>query len=298
MRATTPGAHPAIRRAWLASVALAAIAVLLFFGRAGRSAVLVLAVAAVLFVAAYAAYLVRHTLFLREVGRAEAAYRKGDLERARTILAPLLDRYAGIAPVQRASGLVLYALGDPLSAASLLERAARSYSDDPEVATALVAAYAALNRGGDARRASALMPKHVDVRLALVWSELVALAGDRAAGASIAAELRDRTDVRRSAPRSAMAAALAAIASARTGDAAAADAALSELDPLIGPLPAFDAAFVGYLRGIALRELGRTSAATAAFDRAMAAAPGTIGEALARRERANLAARLAAPSTG
>jgi predicted Zn-dependent protease len=205
----------------------------------------------------------------------------------------MLERYPQLPVVQRAAGRTLYALGDPLSSASLLEKAARSFRDDPAVAATLVASYAALNRGGDARRAAALLPKHPDVRLALAWSELVALGGDRAAGAAISDELRDRGDVRGSRSRSAMAAALAAVASANAGDADAADAALRELVPASAGLPAYERAFIGYLEGVALRELARTSDATRAFERAMETAPGTIGEALARRELANLRARLA-----
>ncbi len=65
-----------------------------------------------------------------------------------------------------------------------------------------------------------------------------------------------------------------------------------------GSLPPFERAFIGYLEGVALRELGRIADAAGAFEAAMAAAPNTIGEALARRELANLRARLAATVTG
>lgn len=297
MRRTTPAAHPLIRGAWLAAAALLVIAGLVeLLGRAGRPAVAVLVASVVLFVAAYVAYLVRHLLFLRVIARAEAALAADDLETARTILAPLLDDFAELAPVQRASGLTLYRLGDPLSASSLLERASRSYAGDAEVAMTLVAAYAALNRGGDARRASGLAPRAVDVRLALAWSELVALGGDRAAGIALAAELADRADVRAAPGRLAMAHALTAIAAARRMDGGSAADPLRLLAEERGRLPAEERAFVGYLEGIALRELGRSAEATAAFERAMETGPGTIGEALARRERAALVARLAAPS--
>ncbi len=297
MRRTTPAAHPLIRGAWLAAAGLLVIAGLVeLLGRAGRAAVAVLVASAVLFVAAYVAYLVRHLLFLRVIARAEAALAADDLETARTILAPLLDDFAELAPVQRASGLTLYRLGDPLSASSLLERASRSYAGDAEVAMTLVAAYAALNRGGDARRASGVAPRAVDVRLALAWSELVALGGDRAAGIALAAELADRADVRGAPGRLAMAHALSAIAAARRMDAGSATEPLRLLAEEHGRLPAEERAFVGYLEGVALRELGRPAEATAAFERAMETGPGTIGEALARRERAPLVARLAAPS--
>jgi tetratricopeptide (TPR) repeat protein len=264
-------------------------------GRGGRPTIAVVVAAAVLFTAGYVAYLVRHLIFLRVIARAEAALARGDLETARALLAPLLDAYSHLAPVQRAAGLTLYRLGDPLSAAALLERAQRSYAGDVEVATTLVAAYAALNRGGDARRASSLAPTAVDVRLALAWSELVALGGDRAAGIAMAAELEERADVHGSPARRAMGDALAAIAAGHRMDAAAADAPLRALATDVDSLPPYERSFIGYLEGIALRELGRAGDAAVAFERAMEAAPGTIGEALARRERANMAARLAPP---
>lgn len=272
---------------------MALAAVLWIVTRAGRPSAALAAAGLALLVIGYVAYLVRHLAFVRDVQRAEDALRSGDLEAARTILSPLLERYGGVAIVQRAAGRALYALGDPLSAASLLERAARSFADDVPLAATLVASYAALNRGGDARRAAALMPKHVDVRLALAWSELVALGGDRPAGQAIAADLRERADVRDVPARRAMAAFLAAIAAAYAGEAVAAGLALAEGVTVREGLPPYERAFLGYLEGVAVRELGRTDAAIAAFERAMQAAPGTIGEALARRERANLQAALA-----
>jgi tetratricopeptide (TPR) repeat protein len=290
----TPGGHPLIRSAWLAALCLFGVAAgVAAFAHALRPAGIVAAVAAVLLVAGYLAYVARHLLFEREIASAEVALDGAELERARTILSPMLERYPQLPVVQRAAGRTLYALGDPLSSASLLEKAARSFRDDPAVAATLVASYAALNRGGDARRAAGLLPKHPDVRLALAWSELVALGGDRAAGVAISDELRDRGDVRGSRSRSAMAAALAAVASANAGNADAADAALRGLVPASDGLPAYERAFIGYLEGVALRELARIGDAIRAFERAMEAAPGTIGEALARRELANLRARLA-----
>ena len=298
VRPRTPGAHPLIRSAWIAAICLLGVAAGIgAFAHAVRPAGVVAAAAVALLVGGYIAYLARHLSFEREIGRAEGALAAADLEGARAILSPLLERYPQLALVQRAAGRTLYALGDPLSSASLLERAARSFRDDPAVAATLVASYAALNRGGDASRAAALAPRHVDVRLALAWGELVALGGDRAAGATIARELQERSDVRGAAARAAMAAALGAIAAAQAGDAQAADAALAEVGRARDGLPAFERGFIGYLEGVALQEIGRTTDATEAFERAMAAAPGTIGEALARRERANLRARLAAPAT-
>ncbi|MGH2379078.1 MAG: hypothetical protein ACRDGT_11455, partial [Candidatus Limnocylindria bacterium] len=60
--------------------------------------------------------------------------------------------------------------------------------------------------------------------------------------------------------------------------------ASAERDALAG----YERAFLGYLEGVALREAGSAEDARRAFEAAMEAAPGTIGEALARRERANL----------
>jgi tetratricopeptide (TPR) repeat protein len=293
--ALTPGGHRLIRAAWSLAIVLLAIGLAVAAVRGIRAAVLVIAFSLVLFVVGYAAYLVRHFRFLRDVSRAEDALRRGDHEAARRILAPLLEMYGDVAVVQRAAGRALYELGDPLSAASLLERAARSYADDVELTATLVASYAALNRGGDARRAAAIAPRHADVRLALAWSELVALGGDRSAGTAVAAELAERADVRSDVARRAMSRVLDAIASARAGDAGAADSALAGSRADRGTLPPYERAFLGYLEGVALRELGRTRDAETAWDAAMEEAPGTIGEALARRERANLAARLPAP---
>lgn len=292
---TTPGGHPLIRTVWLAAFGLVAVGVFLsLVARAGRPGLLVIAVGLVLLMAGYVAYLVRHLAFLRTLDRAEAAIDLGELERARVTLAPLLELYTSVPAVQRASGLAAYALGDPLAASTLLERAARSYRDDLKLAATLVASYAALNRGGDARRASALAPQAVDVRLALAWSELVALGGDRERGAALVAELAERADVRRAASRRAMAAVLGAVAAANAGDAAGLRGGLAALASERGALSGYERAFLGYLEGVALRELGAAEEARRAWEAAMEAAPGTIGEALARRERANLLARLAA----
>lgn len=289
--ATTPGGHPLIRTVWLAAIGLLAVGLFLsFVARAGRPGALVIAVGLVLLMAGYIAYLVRHLAFLRTLERAEAAIDAGELERARVTLAPLLERFTSVAAVQRAAGLATYALGDPLAASTLLERAARSYRDDVKVAATLVASYAALNRGGDARRASALAPQAVDVRLALAWSELVALGGDRERGAAMVPELAERADVRRSASRRAMAAVLEAIAAARRADEGGVRRALGATTSERDALAAYERAFLGYLEGVALREVGTTEEALKAFESAMETAPGTIGEALARRERANMLA--------
>lgn len=294
--ATTPGGHPLISTVWLAATLLLAVGLFLaLVARAGRPGAVVIALGLVLLISGYAAYLVRHLAFLRTLERAEVALDEGDLEHARVTLAPLLERYSSVAAVQRAAGLATYALGDPLAASTLLERAARSYRDDVKLATTLVASYAALNRGGDARRASALAPQAVDVRLALAWGELVALGGDRGRGAAMVPELAARADVQRSASRRAMVAALEAVAAARGADEVKLRSALAAASTDRDGLAAYERAFLGYLEGVALREAGLAEEARRAFERAMGDAPGTIGEALARRERANMLARLATP---
>ncbi len=239
-------------------------------------------------VTAFGAYLARHIRFLRTLGAVERALARGDLARARAIAAPLLDRFPGQPLVLKAAAGVLYATGDPLSAASLYERAAKRLVRDRDVVVGLVASYAALNKAGDARRAATMLPGDYDVRLALAWAELVALAGDRARGARLADELLAELEVEHGAERTAMANVLVAIAAAQRRDATLARSALEvaerQHDVLEGP----DRAFIGYLGGVALQELGLLGDARATFTQAMAAGPDTIGEALARRERSHI----------
>jgi len=187
--------------------------------------------------------------------------------------------------------LILYPSGDPLSAATMLEAAAKSARDRDLVVT-LVAAYAALNKAGDARRAAALRPADPDVGLALAWAERVALGGHRVRGAELAAGLASDTP-----PRAAMAAALQAIAAAYRGDADAVRARLRDAQDRYIFLGDDERAFLGYLGGVALRELGALEDARTTFTLAMAAAPDTIGEALARRERTHLPSGSGAPSS-
>lgn len=237
---------------------------------------------------AFAVYLVRHVRFLRRLGAVERALARGDLAAARAIAAPLLDRFPGQPLVEKAAADVLYATGDPLSAASLYERAAKRLTGDRDIVVGLVASYAALNKAGDARRAATLLPGDYDVRLALAWAELVALAGDRATGARLADALLAELEVGHGAERTAMANVLVAIAAAQRKNATLARSALEvaerQRDILEGP----DRAFIGYLGGVALRELGLVGDARATFTQAMAAGPDTIGEALARRERSHI----------
>src|SRR5207245_1920829 len=127
---------------------------------------------------------------------------KGEVERARELTAPLLARYPTVPVVQDVAADVLYATGDPLSAASLYERAMKKLGG-PRVAPKLVAAYAALNRAGDARRVAAFAPDDPMTRLALAWSALAAVGGDRAKGRALAADLAGDTEVRSPAARGA-----------------------------------------------------------------------------------------------
>lgn len=268
-----------ISAAWLSALGLAVASVWL-------TPLLPLSVA--IGVAAFGAYLIRHLRFVRLLGAVERAVTRGDLATARALAAPLLDRFPDLPPVQKAAAGVLYAAGDPLSAASLYERCARRLRGDRDVVVGLVASYAALNKAGDARRAAGLLPDDYDVRLALCWAELVALAGDRPRGSILAEALLRDLEVGHGAERTAMANALAAIAAARRRDPAAMRAALAVAERQGLVLEAPDQAFIGYLGGVALREAGLPDDARATFEAAMVGAPGSIGEALARRERSHL----------
>ena len=94
-----------------------------------------------------------------------------------------------------------------------------------------------------------------------------------------------------------MAATLQAIAAAERGDASAVRARLREADDRFVLLAEDERAFLGYLGGVALRELGALDDARATFTLAMETAPGTIGEALARRERAHIPSGSGSPAS-
>jgi hypothetical protein len=173
----------------------------------------------------------------------------------------------------------------------LLEGAAKSMRDRDLVVT-LVAAYAALNKAGDARRAAGLRPNDPDVALALTWAELVALGGDRARGAELARALPSDSPA-----RAAMTATLQAIAAAYRADGHAVRDRLREAEDRYVLLADDERAFLGYLGGVALREIGAFDDARATFTLAMDAAPGTIGEALARRERTHIPSGSGVPSS-
>jgi hypothetical protein len=222
------------------------------------------------------------------VWRARRLLDAGEMEAARTLVAPLLGRFGTVTLVRKIAAEILYASGDPLSAASLFEQAAKRLPGDRAVVVGLVASYAALNRAGDARRSAALRPEHVDVRLALAWSELVALGGDPDRGAALVAEIAKDPDLARSPERVAMHHALEAIVAARSGDRDGVRARLRAGEVSAAKLRAGDRAFLGYLAGVAFREAGLVNDARATFGLAMDDSPESIGAALARRERANL----------
>jgi hypothetical protein len=222
------------------------------------------------------------------VWRARRALDAGQLEAARTLVAPLLERFGTVTFVRRIAAEILYASGDPLSAASLFEQVAKKLPGDRAVAVGLVASYAALNRAGDARRSALRLPGQVDVRLALAWSELVTPGGDGDRGAALVADIARDPELARSAERVAMHHALEAIVAARSGDRDRVRAKLRTAETDAAKVRAGDRAFLGYLGGVALREAGLLDDARVTFTLAMDAAPDSIGAALARRERANL----------
>src|SRR5437899_7761022 len=154
----------------------------------------------------------------RDVWRARRALDRGDLAGARALVGPLLDRFGGVTLVRKVAAEVLYASGDPLSAASLFEQVAKKLPKDRAIVVGLVASYAALNRAGDARRSAALLPDEIDVRLALAWSELVALGGDPDRGAALVTEIAKDPELARSPERVAMHHALDAIVAGRSRD--------------------------------------------------------------------------------
>lgn len=237
-------------------------------------------------------WFIRYQLGLRRVSEAmveaEEALDRGEVERARELMAPLLGRFPKLAVVQEVAADVLYNGGDPLSAASLWESAMKKLGV-PRVAPRLVAAYAALNRPGDARRVAALVPDDALARITLAWCELAAIGGDRERGRVLADEFSRDAAVRATPSGDAMASALTAIAAAQAGDASRMRDALDRAQSRSAELAPHDRAFIGYLGGIALREAGATGDARATWTMAMESAPESIGAALARRERSHLA---------
>ncbi|MEK7862107.1 MAG: hypothetical protein AAB295_02460 [Chloroflexota bacterium] len=225
---------------------------------------------------------------------AEEALDRGDVAAARELTAPLLSAYPTLAVVQEVAADVLYAGGDPLSAASLWERAMKKLGE-ARIAPRLVAAYSALNRPGDARRVAALVPDDALARITLAWCELAATGGDRERGRALALEFVKDDAVRATPSGDAMIAALMAISAAQAGDATRMATALAHAQSRGADLTPHDRAFIGYLGGIALREAGAPEDARATWTMAMEAAPESIGSALARRERSHLPAPDPAP---
>lgn len=285
LRAVTPGGHPLITVLWLAGVALAALAFAAATVGASATAALLASVALVAFVAGSVAYRQRLRRFSATLLAVEDALDADDVQRARDLVAPLLARFHTFPLVQEVAADVLYAAGDPLSAASLWESAMKRLGAT-RVGPRLVAAYAALNRAGDARRVAALVPNEPLAQLALAWSELAANGGDREHGAVLAAELVRDVEQAPNATVAAMTAAVAAIADAQRGDPAGMH---EKLEAMRRATPTqSDFAFLSYLAGVALRESGDVDGARREFSAAVERSPESIGGALARRERANL----------
>jgi hypothetical protein len=122
--------------------------------------------------------------------------------------------------------------------------------------------------------------------LALTWSELVANGGDRDRGLVLADSLVGDVEHSENATVAAMTAAVAAIAAARRGDGTAVHARLAAMRR--AKPTTHDAAFLGYLAGVALREVGEIDGARREFTAAVERSPDSIGGALARRERSHL----------
>lgn len=238
-------------------------------------------------------WFVRYQLGLRSVTEtlvdAEEALDRGEVERARELVAPLLSRFPKLAVVQEVAADVLYGGGDPLSAASLWESAMKRLGA-PRVAPRLIAAYTALNRPGDARRVAGLVPDDPLARITLAWCELAAIGGDRERGRALSEELSADAAIRRTASGDAMAAVLEAIAVARGSDRGAMRTALDHANARAADLTPHDRAFIGYLAGVAHRESGAPDDARTVWTAAIDIAPDTIGAALARRERSHLPA--------
>lgn len=252
-----------------------------------------IAVTAAAVVLAGLAWFGRYQLGLRrvtdELVDAEEALDRGEVERARELVAPLLSRFPKLAVVQEVAADILYAGGDPLSAASLWESAMKRLGA-PRIAPRLVAAYTALNRPGDARRVARLVPDDALARVTLAWCELAAIGGDHDRGRSLSEQISRDTAIRDSASGDAMANALEAIAAAQAGDIVAMRASLDRANARSRELSASDHAFVSYLCGIALRDANAVADARETWSAAMENAPDTIGAALARRERSHLPA--------
>ena len=285
LRAVTPGGHPAITGLWLLGIFAAVLSFVAAVLYAFTAAALLALVATAALVGGTVAYRLRLRRFSETLIATEEALDAGDIKRARELMAPLLARFHTFPLVQEVAADVLYAAGDPLSAASLWETAMKRLGA-PRVAPRLVAAYAALNRGGDARRVAALVPEDRIASLALAWSDLVATGGDRDRGIALADSLVTDVEQSQNATIAAMTAAVGAIADARRGDRSGMQTKLEAMRRA-KPTP-HDGAFLSYLAGVALREVGDVDEARREFSAALERSPESIGGALARRERAHL----------
>jgi predicted Zn-dependent protease len=285
LRAVTPGGHPAITALWLLGIFAAVLSFVAAILDVFTAAAVLALIATAVLVAGTVAYRFRLRRFSATLIATEEALDAGDIKRARELMAPLLARFHTFPLVQEVAADVLYAAGDPLSAASLWETAMKRLGA-PRVAPRLVAAYAALNRGGDARRVAALVPEDRIASLALAWSDLVATGGDRDRGIALADSLVTDVEHSQNATIAAMTAAVGAIADARRGDRNGMHAKLEAMRRA-KPTP-HDGAFLGYLAGVALREVGDVDEARREFTAALERSPESIGGALARRERAHL----------
>ena len=295
LRAATPAGHPALLAVWLVSALCLSAGIMLAALQLSFGLPLA-ALGGMGLAGGWVAFLVRLARHRRRLAGAELLLSRGELAGAREILRPLLGAFPGAPEVQRAAGLLLYASGDPLSSAALLEQALAALGPDSALVTTLVAAYAALNKGGDARRAARVMAGDPDVRLALAWSELVVLGGDPRAAEGLISSLVHVRAIRETSGRRGMLAALVAIVDVRAGRAGRMRERLGEIEAGASALGRQDQAFISYLGAIALREAGDLEGARRTLTGALALDPEGIAGALARRERSHLPEPVAPPS--
>jgi len=92
----------------------------------GALIVFVAALVALALLAWFARNQMRFSRVSQTLIEAEEALDRGEVELARDMVAPILTRYPQLPIVQDVAADVLYANGDPLSAASLYERAMKT----------------------------------------------------------------------------------------------------------------------------------------------------------------------------
>src|SRR2546423_14381168 len=93
LKPSGPGRHPLIRAVWLVGYGLLLVALAFRVAGVEPWSAIIAVVAAASFAAGIAAYVIRHARFLGTLSRGERALRAGDLAGARTLVAPLVDRY-------------------------------------------------------------------------------------------------------------------------------------------------------------------------------------------------------------